>query len=112
MDTPACVYVCICLYVCVRMHVCMCAHVCVRIIYIYIYVCVCILAKRVLPVTRYDSRLDAESAHPNAQLYEKMISGMYLGEIARIVLHDLVIIFFFFFLSYSEQEKERKKEKR
>jgi len=43
-------------------------------------------SKRVLPLTSYDIRLDQESPHPGTQLYEKMISGMYLGEIARIVL--------------------------
>ncbi|XP_009795017.1 hexokinase-2 [Nicotiana sylvestris] len=39
-----------------------------------------------LPVTEYDQSLDAESLNPGEQIYEKMISGMYLGEILRRVL--------------------------
>ncbi|XP_047252543.1 hexokinase-2 isoform X3 [Capsicum annuum] len=39
-----------------------------------------------LPVTEYDQNLDAESLNPAEQIYEKMISGMYLGEILRRVL--------------------------
>ncbi|XP_072958973.1 hexokinase-3-like [Typha angustifolia] len=39
-----------------------------------------------LPRTSYDIALDDESPNPNDQGFEKMISGMYLGEIARTVL--------------------------
>lgn len=39
-----------------------------------------------LPVTEYDVALDDESLNPGEQIYEKMISGMYLGEIVRRVL--------------------------
>lgn len=39
--------------------------------------------RRVLPLTIYDNKLDRESINPHSQLFEKMISGMYLGEIAR-----------------------------
>ncbi|CAN6441310.1 unnamed protein product [Victoria cruziana] len=39
-----------------------------------------------LPYTEYDLALDAESLNPNEQIFEKMISGMYLGEIVRRVL--------------------------
>lgn len=39
-----------------------------------------------LPVTEYDNSLDAESLNPGEQIFEKMISGMYLGEILRRVL--------------------------
>ncbi|XP_019057839.1 PREDICTED: hexokinase-4-like isoform X4 [Tarenaya hassleriana] len=39
-----------------------------------------------LPRTSYDIELDAESLNPNEMAYEKMISGMYLGEIVRRVL--------------------------
>ncbi|XP_057439887.1 hexokinase-1-like [Lotus japonicus] len=39
-----------------------------------------------LPLTEYDQALDAESLNPRAQIYEKLISGMYLGEIVRRVL--------------------------
>lgn len=39
-----------------------------------------------LPLTEYDHEMDADSLHPCEQIYEKMISGMYLGEIVRRVL--------------------------
>ncbi|XP_057454421.1 hexokinase-1-like [Lotus japonicus] len=39
-----------------------------------------------LPLTEYDSSLDAESLNPGEQIFEKIISGMYLGEIVRRVL--------------------------
>ncbi|KAJ0435290.1 putative hexokinase [Helianthus annuus] len=39
-----------------------------------------------LPLTEYDTALDIESLNPGQQMYEKMISGMYLGEILRRVL--------------------------
>ncbi|KAK3889280.1 hypothetical protein Pcinc_006704 [Petrolisthes cinctipes] len=40
--------------------------------------------------TEYDNNIDRESINPGRQLYEKMISGMYMGEIARQVLVHLV----------------------
>ncbi|KAF7724358.1 glucokinase [Apophysomyces ossiformis] len=46
--------------------------------------------RRVLPTTIYDNKLDRESINPRQQLFEKMISGMYLGEIARNVILQLV----------------------
>ncbi|KAL8211487.1 hypothetical protein R6Q57_005924 [Mikania cordata] len=39
-----------------------------------------------LPLTEYDTQMDAESINPREQLFEKTISGMYLGEIVRRVL--------------------------
>lgn len=39
-----------------------------------------------LPLTEYDNALDVESLNPSEQIFEKMISGMYLGEILRRVL--------------------------
>ncbi|XP_028807659.1 hexokinase-1-like [Neltuma alba] len=39
-----------------------------------------------LPLTEYDHALDAESLNPGEQIFEKIISGMYLGEIVRRVL--------------------------
>ncbi|KAL3535686.1 hypothetical protein ACH5RR_004147 [Cinchona calisaya] len=39
-----------------------------------------------LPLTEYDQGLDAESLNPGEQIFEKTISGMYLGEIVRRVL--------------------------
>ncbi|KAJ3329667.1 hexokinase A [Blyttiomyces sp. JEL0837] len=44
----------------------------------------------VLPRTKFDVKLDRASANPRLQIFEKMISGMYLGEIVRLVLVDLV----------------------
>lgn len=42
-----------------------------------------------LASTPFDRRLDEESDNPGQQILEKMVSGMYLGEISRLVLHDL-----------------------
>ncbi|WZY96994.1 hypothetical protein YC2023_069323 [Brassica napus] len=39
-----------------------------------------------LPRTSYDIDLDAESSNPNDMGFEKMISGMYLGDIVRRVI--------------------------
>ncbi|KAI8388163.1 hexokinase-domain-containing protein [Radiomyces spectabilis] len=44
----------------------------------------------VLPLTRYDNKLDRESINPHSQIFEKLISGMYLGEIVRNVLTDMM----------------------
>ncbi len=38
----------------------------------------------------YDRSLDKTSVNPGAMYLEKMVSGMYLGEIARLVLMDLI----------------------
>ncbi|KEH27216.1 putative hexokinase [Medicago truncatula] len=39
-----------------------------------------------LPLTEYDQALDAASLNPGEQIFEKIISGMYLGDIVRRVL--------------------------
>lgn len=39
-----------------------------------------------LPLTEYDHAMDNESLNPGEQIFEKLISGMYLGEIVRRVL--------------------------
>ncbi|KAL0343437.1 UNVERIFIED_CONTAM: putative hexokinase-like 2 protein [Sesamum angustifolium] len=39
-----------------------------------------------LPLTEYDTYLDAESKDPGSRVFEKLISGMFLGEIVRRVL--------------------------
>jgi len=44
----------------------------------------------VLPLTSYDVDLDRTSINPHQQAFEKLISGMYLGEIVRYVLTDLI----------------------
>lgn len=43
-----------------------------------------------LPVNHYDHALDKSSSNPGKQQMEKMISGMYLGELARLVIADLM----------------------
>ncbi|KAL1923037.1 uncharacterized protein VTP21DRAFT_9413 [Calcarisporiella thermophila] len=43
-----------------------------------------------LPMTRYDLELDTASPIPGFQVYEKMSSGMYLGELCRRILVDAV----------------------
>jgi len=43
-----------------------------------------------LASTSFDKQLDEESDNPGEQILEKMVSGMYLGEIVRLVLHDLI----------------------
>lgn len=42
-----------------------------------------------LPLTEYDYALDAESLNPGEQMFEKVTSGLYLGEILRRVLLKL-----------------------
>lgn len=41
-------------------------------------------------LTEFDRQLDAESLNPGKQIFEKMISGMYLGELVRLVMLKLV----------------------
>lgn len=43
-----------------------------------------------LKATRYDRQLDGESINPGAQILEKMVSGMYLGELCRLIAVDLI----------------------
>lgn len=43
----------------------------------------------VLPRTLYDIMIDKASPRPDQQAFEKMIAGLYLGEIFRVVLVDL-----------------------
>ncbi|MCX8111021.1 MAG: hypothetical protein N3D15_07210 [Syntrophorhabdaceae bacterium] len=38
----------------------------------------------------YDETLDASSFNPGEQRLEKMVSGMYLGEIARLIIVDMI----------------------
>ncbi|GAA5987789.1 hypothetical protein JCM11641_004930 [Rhodosporidiobolus odoratus] len=46
--------------------------------------------RKVLPFTVFDSRVDRISINPRKQAFEKMVSGMYLGEVTRNVLLHLV----------------------
>ncbi|CAI7665340.1 unnamed protein product [Penicillium glandicola] len=41
---------------------------------------------KVLPLTPFDRQIDEESAHPGTQIYEKMVSGLYIGEMLRLVM--------------------------
>jgi len=43
-----------------------------------------------LPNTSYDMAIDSGSVNPRFEMFEKRISGMYLGEILRLVIVDLV----------------------
>lgn len=43
----------------------------------------------ILPRTPYDIIIDKESPRPGQQIFEKMIAGLYLGEIFRLTLVDL-----------------------
>ncbi|KAK4165776.1 hexokinase [Cladorrhinum sp. PSN259] len=44
---------------------------------------------KVLPRTPYDMTIDSDSPRPGQQAFEKMIAGLYLGEIFRLVMIDL-----------------------
>lgn len=46
--------------------------------------------KRILPRTKYDEIVDKSSLNHGNQVYEKMVSGYYLGEIVRLVLIELI----------------------
>ncbi|KAJ5173746.1 Hexokinase [Penicillium coprophilum] len=51
---------------------------------------------KVLPLTPFDRQIDAESAHPGTQIYEKMVAGLYIGEMLRLVMlrmHEKGILF-------------------
>jgi hexokinase len=43
----------------------------------------------VLPRTVYDVHIDKTSPRPGQQIFEKMVAGLYLGELFRLVLVDL-----------------------
>jgi len=47
-------------------------------------------ALKVLPNTQYDIDLDKESVNPGIQMFEKRVSGMFLGEILRIALVSMM----------------------
>lgn len=46
--------------------------------------------RKVLKITPYDNKCDRESINPRKQAFEKMVSGMYIGEIVRNVLIHLI----------------------
>ena len=45
---------------------------------------------KVLPQTDYDKIVDEESPRPGQQAYEKMVAGLYSGELLRLVLVDMI----------------------
>ncbi|KAI8966478.1 putative glucokinase [Daldinia sp. FL1419] len=44
----------------------------------------------ILPNTSYDIELDKKSVNPGIQMFEKRVSGMFLGEIVRLVIVDML----------------------
>lgn len=44
----------------------------------------------VLPKTPWDNKLDKDSINPGMQMFEKRVSGMFLGEILRLTIIDLL----------------------
>ena len=44
----------------------------------------------VLPFTKFDEIIDRDSPRPGQQAFEKMTAGLYLGEIFRLALLDIV----------------------
>lgn len=45
--------------------------------------------RHILPRTSYDETLDKLTPHPGAQPYEKMVAGLYLGELLRLTLLEM-----------------------
>lgn len=45
--------------------------------------------RKVLPLTPFDRQIDQDSARPSTQIYEKMVAGLYIGEMLRLVLLTL-----------------------
>ncbi|CEG68604.1 hypothetical protein RMATCC62417_04833 [Rhizopus microsporus] len=43
-----------------------------------------------LPLNKYDRELDKSHSQPKFQLYEKMMSGAYIGELVRLAALDLI----------------------
>ena len=45
----------------------------------------------------FDNQIDEQSPNPGKQIFEKMISGMYLGELVRLILlklHNVGVVFY------------------
>lgn len=45
--------------------------------------------RNILPLTPFDRHIDENSARPGTQIYEKMVAGLYIGEILRQLLLTL-----------------------
>jgi len=61
-------------------------------------------------LTRYDRQVDEASVNPGAMYFEKMVSGMYLGEITRLILMDLMKRGFIFIHNSDGAELFKKKD--
>src|SRR5665213_4487201 len=48
--------------------------------------------KQNLERTRFDYRVDRESANPGLQVFEKLTAGMYIGEVLRLVILHFIDI--------------------
>ena len=46
--------------------------------------------KEYLPRTKYDIEIDETSNKPGEQAFEKMIAGLYLGEVFRLIMMEMV----------------------
>jgi hexokinase len=44
----------------------------------------------ILPISSYDIQLDRETENPKHQIFEKLISGLYMGELVRLIIVDLI----------------------
>ena len=42
--------------------------------------------RKVLPLAPFDHQIDRQSARPGTQIYEKMVAGLYMGEMLRLIL--------------------------
>lgn len=60
-------------------------------------------------LTKWDQAVDEMSVNPGKQIFEKMISGMYMGELIRQVLVDLMKDDLIFFEANREKILERGK---
>ncbi|KAJ5757364.1 uncharacterized protein N7511_006058 [Penicillium nucicola] len=45
--------------------------------------------RKVLPLTPFDHQIDKQSVRPGTQIYEKMVAGLYIGEMLRLILITL-----------------------
>ncbi|KAI8972300.1 hypothetical protein BDB01DRAFT_839494 [Pilobolus umbonatus] len=47
-------------------------------------------SEKYLPLTKFDLQLDKSHSQPKFQLYEKMVSGAYMGELTRLIAMDYI----------------------
>ncbi|KAJ5180186.1 Hexokinase [Penicillium capsulatum] len=45
--------------------------------------------RQILPYTQFDHQIDRQSLRPGTQLFEKMVAGLYIGEMLRLILVTL-----------------------